>query len=77
MLLDATSKIIVQKFGNKQSTICNICPILVSHKGSFTYYAITEGEGGFQMITFDYKGKGEFWLMMTQSKIIVIFANFL
>ena len=30
------------------------------NKGSFTYYVITEGEGGFQMITFDYEGEGGF-----------------
>ena len=33
-------------------------------KGSFTYYVIKEGEGGFQMITLDYEGEGGFaqWL---------------
>ena len=27
----------------------------INNKGSFTYYVITEGGGGFQMITFDYE----------------------
>jgi hypothetical protein len=34
-------------------------------KGSFTYYVISEGEGGFQMITLDYEGGGGFGLMIT------------
>ena len=47
-----------------------------SIKGSFTYYVIKEGEGGFQMITFDYEGGGGFWPMITSSKIFVFFTNF-
>ena len=41
-------------------------PILYfTDKGSFSYYVIKEGEGGFQMITFDYEGGGGFWPMIT------------
>ena len=32
----------------------------INDKGSFTYYVIKEGEGGFQMITLDYEKGGGF-----------------
>ena len=43
---------------------------------SFTYYVIKEGEGGFQMITFDYEGGGGILAQDNLIKNIPIYHKF-
>ena len=52
----------VRQVKNTTYQYCDLTEIW--NKGSFTYDVITEGEAGFQMITFDYEGGGGFWLMI-------------
>ena len=40
----------------RQVAICSLKPLCMIYKGSFTYYVISRGGGGFEMITLDYGG---------------------